>query len=300
MTKLVLSAANSQLLKQVAQTADAVQSLKAAFADQPDQRLMTTHSPAVPSTSSKDTPNSVVLDHKVLITIASWASNINPSAQPSLDLEKLRLSSLVRGSQVYIPPKPVFQRSEELEQSLAAIRRAQEEAEYQRMSSTTTSNTSGAYRIPSSYTNIAGVDRSLSLTQRIHAQTGSPQQPNSLLGEGEEQAWKDAQRLLSVILNIFLSTMATATAAWWASGNASAGHKVLVSMLVAVVTAVAEIILYIRYSVYVKESKKIKDNRMKGSDVKKGLPRFKPLQLDRAGAKATSTRTKSAQEEKPS
>ncbi len=61
------------------------------------------------------------------------------------------------------------------------------------------------------------------------------------------------------------------------------GHKVLVSMLVAVVTAVAEVVLYSRYQVYVKESKKIKKGRMTGSDVNKkgGIEGFKPLQLGR-------------------
>lgn len=304
MTKLVLSTANSKLLKRVAQDADsehhAVQSLRAALADQPDRPKMTLDSPAVPSISNSEPLTSIVLDHKTLISIASWAGSFQPSSYSSINLTNLKLSSLVKGSHVYIPPKPVFHRSKELEESLQAIRRAQEEAEYQRMSSTTTSSTTGAYKIPSTYTNIAGVDPSLSLTQRISAQSGSPHHSKTLPGEAEEQAWKDAQRQLSVILNIFLSTLATATAAWWASGNAGAGHKVLVSMLVAVVTAVAEVVLYNRYSVYVKESKKIKSNRMKGSDVKKVVPGFKPLTLDRPGTRATSFGEDSAVEEKPS
>ncbi len=201
----------------------------------------------------------------------------------------MKLSSLVAGSRVYIPPKPVFQRSKELEDSLAAIRQAQEQAEYARMSTFAPSST--GYKIPSSYVNIAGVDPSLSLTQRISSHTTAPHLSSTptLSREAEEQAWKEAQRTLSVILNIFLSALATATAAWWASGNARAGNKVLVSMLVAAVTAVAEIVLYSRYSVYVKESQTIKTNRMKGSDVKRnaGLGEFRPLQLERSSAKGS-------------
>lgn len=148
--------------------------------------------------------------------------------------------------------------------------------------STTTAASSG-YKIPTSYVNIAGVDPTLSLHQRISSHAATPQlSSHTLVGQGEEQAWKDAQRQLSVILNIFLSTLATATAAWWASGNANVANKVLASMLVAVVTAVAEIVLYNRYGVYVNESKKIKTSRMKGSDVKSEMADFKPLQLDSA------------------
>lgn len=192
----------------------------------------------------------------------------------------------------------------ELEDSLAAIKRAQEEAEYQRISSVSAkpiSAVGGAYKIPSSYVNIAGVDPSLDLAQRISSHIRSQSQSQSKFQslnpsdsvfrqENEDQAWKEAQRMLSVILNIFLSTLATATAAWWASGSASVGHKVLISMLVALVTAVAEVVLYNRYSVYVKESKKIKSNRMKGSDTNKHAGRnweFKPLQLDSGGSAKT-------------
>lgn len=288
MTKLVLSTANSQLLRRLAQESgsedDAVQSLKTALEDQPARPKMTADSPAVPTVSTAtDSAAPIVLDHSVLIRIASWAQGGRAASQLSIDTAKLKLSALVAGSRVYVPPKPVFERSKQLEDSLAAIRRAQEQAEYQRMSTSTANNAaSGGYKIPTSYVNIAGVDPTLSLHQRISSHAAAAPHLSSsraLVGQGEEQAWKDAQRQLSVILNIFLSTLATATAAWWASGNASVGNKVLASMLVAILTAVAEIVLYSRYSVYVDESNKIKSNRMKGSDVKSGLPDFKPLQL---------------------
>ena len=153
------------------------------------------------------------------------------------------------------------------------------------MSSSSTAASSG-YKISSSYVNIAGVDPTLSLAQRIASHTQSPtaMPTRTQLGTAEEQAWKDAQHTLSVILNIVLSTLATATAAWWASGNASAPRKLLVSMLVALITALAEVVLYNRYSVYVKQSKQIKRDRMQGSDLSRGRHEFKPLQLDKRTA----------------
>lgn len=78
------------------------------------------------------------------------------------------------------------------------------------------------------------------------------------------------------------------------------GHKVLVSMLVAVVTAVAEVVLYSRYQVYVKESKKIKKGRMTGSDVNKkgGIEGFKPLQLGPTSSSARSRQNTAKEEAK--
>ena len=113
MTKLVLSPATSQLLEQIARETtsnhDAVESLKAALLEQTSRPKMTTQSPAVPSTGSTET--SVVLDHRVLIGLASWAhSEDASSSQSAVDPVKLKLSSLVVGSHVYIPPKPAFER----------------------------------------------------------------------------------------------------------------------------------------------------------------------------------------------
>lgn len=289
MTKLVLSAASSSLLRKVAEESNsnhhAVQQLKAALLDQPEAK-MTAQSPAVPDIPV-NAPERLVLEHTILISIASWTStDISTSARTAL-----KLSNLVIGSHVYLPPKPVFHRSKELESSLASIKRAAERAEYQRMS-TSTPAAPGSYRIPSSYVNIAGIDPTLSLSQRLSASL--PSQHSALSREGEEEAWKDAQRQLSVILNIFLSTLATAVAAWCASGNAAPGQKVLVSMLVATVTVVAEVVLYNRYHVYVGESKKIKGSRMKGSDVKGDGAEFKPLKLDRDPAQSSNKEKKAA------
>ncbi|SPO30103.1 uncharacterized protein UTRI_05942 [Ustilago trichophora] len=304
MTKLVLSSSNSQLLRRLGKQSKskhhAVQSLKTALDEQPEQAKMTVQSPAVPTTSFNDAALPLIVEHTVLLNIAQWAQGEQDIV---VDQTKLKLSSLVAESHVYIPPKPVFQRSKELDESLTAIRRAQEEAEYQRISTTLPTN---SYKIPSSYVNISGVDPTLPLSQRISSShtAASPLHHSSttitttsssraLLRQGEEQAWKEAQQTLSVILNIFLSTLATATAAWWASGNANVGHKVLVSMLVAVVTAVAEVVLYNRYSVYVRQSKEIKSSRMKGSDLHKTGLEFKPLQLDRGTPKGRD-RTKTS------
>ncbi|KAJ9475539.1 hypothetical protein PHBOTO_005617 [Pseudozyma hubeiensis] len=308
MTKLVLSASNSELLRQLVRSIesdhDAVESLKAALLDQPEQPKMTTESPAVPAAATASTASAepVVLEHLVLIRIASWARTEAESRTSSVGSTQLKLASLVTGARVYVPPKPIFKRSQQLTDSLAAIRKAQELAEYQRMSSTTTPSSSRAYNIPSAYVNIAGVDPTLSLSQRITSHTTLPHLSFSNVSRQEEdQAWKDAQRQLSVILNIFLSALATATAAWWASGNASVGNKVLTSMLVGIVTAVAEIVLYSRYSVYVRESKKIRTSRMKGSDVKDGIEGFRPLQLDRVkNATKKSTQLETSVMEEPS
>lgn len=239
-------------------------------------------SAAVPLATFDSSPR-LILDHTLLVSISKWV--LSDQADGVKDNPaQWKLSSLVSGSEVYIPAKPKFERSKELEESLAAIQRAQEEAEYSRMS------TSGAPILGSAkpfsittaglsraYTNIAGTDPTLPLRARIATQYGNvglaPIKQQTL---AEEEEWKNVQRQLSVILNVFLSVMATATAAWWASGNADVAAKVLISLAAALITGLAEIVLYNRYQVYVTESRKYGKKRMTGSDLRSRTD-FQPL-----------------------
>lgn len=112
MAKLILSPANSALLRRLAEEGsgtnqDAIQALKMALNAQ--QPKMTVDSPAIPATD-KDAQQAVVLDHTLLIKVAAWAQDDANVGASEEDVMKLKLSSLVVGSQVYVPPKPVFQR----------------------------------------------------------------------------------------------------------------------------------------------------------------------------------------------
>lgn len=115
MTKLILSPTISRRLREIAATNsqhDALQSLRAALADQPLQQAekMTAQSPAVPAPSAEKQEQAVVLEHTLLISIASWASTQLGADGNGGDDGAFKLSALVRGSRVHVPPKPVFLR----------------------------------------------------------------------------------------------------------------------------------------------------------------------------------------------
>ncbi|PWY99324.1 hypothetical protein BCV70DRAFT_200898 [Testicularia cyperi] len=318
MPRLVLSPTVSSRLCSIAayQSADEgkgtpIDELRHAIRDQPAVKpdKVTASGPAVPSpVLDRDATQvaSLVVDHKLLIALAAWSQSSAASVVTStISTRDLTLSQLVAGCHVYVPPKPVFHRSKELEDSLAAIRKAQEEAEYLQMSTHTFKGSGGSVRpfalsnlagrsdasqgISKAYTNIAGTDPSLPLTQRIAAQYGLSDS-NGISSKqqkaAEEEQWNEVQRQLSVILNVFLSVVATATAAWWASGTAAIATKVLTSLAVAVITAIAEIVLYNRYRIYVSNSKRYGKSRMKGSDLKSSSSaesQFRPLKLSTSG-----------------
>lgn len=302
MTKLVMSQSVSDRLRQLSKTSAATTDdeqlplvdLQNALSDQKDAAnlVMTGSSAAVPTAASEATVR-LVLEHTLLISVAKWASK----ALDSTTAAELRLYSLVKGSEVYVAAKPKFERSRQLEESLAAIKRAQEEAEYAMMAtsgaplfSVAKPFTITANSVFRAHTSIAGTDPTLPLDARIAAQFGANGTTSTKQQiAAEEEEWKSVQRQLGVILNIFLSVMATATAAWWASGSTNVTTKVLISLVVALITGIAEVVLYNRYQVYVSQSRKYGKKRMTGSDLRD--TNFKPLNLShdpRATSFATS------------
>lgn len=102
--------------------------------------------------------------------------------------------------------------SPELEASLAAIRRAQEEAEYNRMISVPSSSSSKPFSLAS----LSSPSTPYSIYTSGYAQSGQ-----SRLSAREEAAeWKEVQRQIAAMVNVAISAVAVATAAWWAAGNA--------------------------------------------------------------------------------
>ncbi|KAN0062847.1 hypothetical protein ACQY0O_004668 [Thecaphora frezii] len=67
--------------------------------------------------------------------------------------------------------------------------------------------------------------------------------------------------------NILLSVLAIVAAVWYACAATPLHIRVLLALAAAIVTAAAEVVLYARYGDYVEKSKRIKSQRLKGSDV---------------------------------
>lgn len=162
----------------------------------------------------------VRLPHVVLADVAAWARDARP------DNESLMLVRLLQGSTLYHPPPPVYERPRELDESLEAIRRAQEQQEYERMTSTEKPGPAAPYAVRA-------------------AGTARPTGKHALLEE--RRAWRETRSQLSATANIMLSMVAVAVAAWWSGGTADATWKTLVALALAAVMGIAEYALYARY-----------------------------------------------------
>ncbi|KAK0556557.1 hypothetical protein OC844_005824 [Tilletia horrida] len=200
--------------------------------------------------------------------------------------EHASLYALTRGAQLYFPPKPRFERSPELEKSLAAIRLAHEQAEYERM----TSILNPSQRKRSLF--------SLAEPPRSHASDSlHPSAPvltvQKLTPEQEAEEWAEANKQISAVINIVISMAAVATAAWWAAGSANVlwvelqASKTLVCMALAIIVGVAETVMYARYWRVATQQAATRSSKMSGFDA--GKP---PAVLSFAADKATS-KTKS-------
>ncbi|KAE8215838.1 hypothetical protein CF327_g919 [Tilletia walkeri] len=192
--------------------------------------------------SSREDQASFVIDHSVLADLSNCAQ-ISASVLKSHDIDpqQLTLYALTRGAKLYFTPKPKFERSPELEKSLAAIRLAQEQAEYERMSTI-----SQPHNKKRSLFNLTEPPRPYhnADSARLTIPTLSVQK---LTPEQEAEEWAEANKQVSAVLNIVVSMSAVATAAWWAAGSASVIWKTLVCLLLAIVVGVAETVMYARY-----------------------------------------------------
>ncbi|KAE8259410.1 hypothetical protein A4X13_0g1033 [Tilletia indica] len=216
--------------------------------------------------SSPEDQASFVIDHSLLADLSNCAQ-ISASVLQSHDIDpqQLTLYALTRGAKLYFTPKPKFERSPELEKSLAAIRLAQEQAEYERMSTI-----SQPHNKKRSLFNLTEPPRPYhnADSARLTIPTLSVQK---LTPEQEAEEWAEANKQISAVLNIVVSMGAVATAAWWAAGSASVIWKTLVCLLLAIVVGVAETVMYARYWRVSVEQTATRKAKMTGFDAGKAL-----------------------------
>ncbi|PWN41670.1 hypothetical protein IE81DRAFT_324296 [Ceraceosorus guamensis] len=171
-----------------------------------------------------------------LISIARWAKKRAMLSGEALSVEHpLRLHVLLKGASLALPQKRPFVRSPELEATLARIKQAADEAEYARMISG-----------PSSTNDDTG--RTFKRSSNV---TGAPK-----LSRAEEaMEWQEVKRGLSAVVNVVASAAAVALAAWKALGNGSVFAKTMTSLLLAIIVAVAETVLYARHFENIKQKR---------------------------------------------
>ncbi|WFD19946.1 hypothetical protein MCAP1_002189 [Malassezia caprae] len=180
---LVVPSATAARLERLAAREDVPSHVREALRTQIVRVPLSGHTPADPSRADAE----VRIPHTLLVQVSQWARD-----------DAYTLAYLLRGAQLYHPPRPVYERPKELDASLEAIRRAHEESEYARMVSWTPSQRAPAapYRLSSEVA------------------------PHAVAAEHE--AWREARSQLSALVNILLSMGAVATAVWWGAGSRGA------------------------------------------------------------------------------
>ncbi|KAK9895305.1 hypothetical protein P389DRAFT_91035 [Cystobasidium minutum MCA 4210] len=161
------------------------------------------------------------------------------------------LRELIRGSEVYIDPPKVQERSPELEAILAPIRLAQEQATY----ASFLSSSSSLLDRPSTHRDAF----SLNNTETWDFRTAS--HPNTTV----KQEWDAVRKELSAVANVLASMAAVATAVWWAAGTTALAQKTLMSLFGAIAIAAIEGFLYTRFFQKYRESRSIKKPALKSA-----------------------------------
>ncbi|KAK9468732.1 endoplasmic reticulum-based factor for assembly of V-ATPase-domain-containing protein [Lipomyces arxii] len=136
----------------------------------------------------------------------------------SIDLN-VSLSSLLEGTEVYIPPKPEKKHDPEYDKRMNILRTRLQEQEYQSMI---------ASALPSeSYSVMEGFDR------------------------------KELKNQISVIVNVLFSVASVGFAVWsWAAASLDVGKRLLLTMFACAIVLIAEVTLYLGYLQRISDAKK--------------------------------------------
>jgi len=161
--------------------------------------------------------------HTTLVKVSKWNRG-RDTHDPAYTLR-----NLVKGSEVYIDPPVVKERSAKLEAILAPIRLAQEQASYADMMS------------PSAQP----VPRNLDLHDTSsHWDFNTASHPRLTV----RQEWEAARKELSAVFNVLASMAAVGTAVWWISGGYLLAQRVLMSLFGAIGIGAVEGLLYVLLS----------------------------------------------------
>ncbi|KAF1810747.1 hypothetical protein P152DRAFT_450742 [Eremomyces bilateralis CBS 781.70] len=149
------------------------------------------------------------------------------------------LNQLLRGARIYEePPKPKPQPSSEYVKLMARLRREQEAKDYERM----TFHPSDPFTKP----------QFLGTTPRP---TDSFSVGNQWVSEPDDVTYADVNRQLALIFNVLISIVACGAAIWVAARHMDVPARLALSMVGAIVVAVAEVVIYSGYIRRIQESK---------------------------------------------
>lgn len=194
-SKLLSLAAGSQLPETIrSELADALLPAARGDPDQPEATGDPGDLPALPPVPL------TVVHHRILARVAS-ALRERGNSEPTL-------ASLVRGAQVYHPPRPGYKRPPELDALLARIQAAQDKTTYAAMVQGKESVTTAQREqsgLPRGYTPVV------------------PHEPELLSApeQDDKETWRQIRSALSAIASVLLSMAGVVTGVWQAGGTAS-------------------------------------------------------------------------------
>ncbi|KAK9478050.1 endoplasmic reticulum-based factor for assembly of V-ATPase-domain-containing protein [Lipomyces japonicus] len=173
-------------------------------------------------TQSVQVYNNTIATERELIKDGPFISH-NTLCQISVALSKkdegYDLINLLKGSSVYVPPKPEKKKDPEYEARMNQLRVRLQEQEYQDMIASTV-----------------------------------PELSTSFLEPFETKEFKQQ---ISVIINVLFSVISVGFAAWtWGGASLNTGKRLLLSLFAAVVVLIAEVVLYMGYLQRVDDARK--------------------------------------------
>ncbi|KAL2761001.1 hypothetical protein ACRALDRAFT_2088241, partial [Sodiomyces alcalophilus JCM 7366] len=167
------------------------------------------------------------------------------------------LETLLRGSQVYIPPPPPKpEPSEEYKALMARLRRDEEERSYQRMVR------QQPQQHPSSRMDAFARQFPNAPLTRTQAYA-EVNRPTTKADEGDDDVtYAEVHRQLMLLLNFLVSIMGVAATIWVAGRWWRTTPRLLITLAGAIVVAVAEVVVYNGY-LRKKEKAKLEQKKMK-------------------------------------
>jgi hypothetical protein len=205
--------------------------------DENAQHAVARHNADEPSLDAPEIGNAI--SHAQILRLFNKLQELSPNP-PHLD-------SLLRGSQIYVPPPPPKStKTPEYEALMARLRREQEEREYAQLTRPS------PYHVSPSMAPSASAAFAFKATEAY--------MDAATLGD-DEATYNDINRQTTLIFNVLISVIACAAALWTMASWWSTPARLFLSMGGSFVVGVAEVGVYYGYIYRLKDAVKTEKNK---------------------------------------
>lgn len=192
------------------------------------------------------TPSSSSISHKDLIFLSKYFS----SSSSSLSSSQFPLSSLLKNTHIYFPPKPQPKpKTKEYIQLMERLRLQQAEAEYLSMTQSTTTTS-----INNNNLDLNAIAKRTAILKGLDYD----EYDESLVTLSPSQQLKLLKDYIATIVNVFVTLASVAWAIWYWTDyypNMSLGVRTLLCFFACIITLIAEVTVYLSYKSKVKDAR---------------------------------------------